>query len=177
MSAELMKSKFVRPSVVCVAIISEPNAWISSKFWLWLPLGHTLGFFFSKLVQKIYSFVCVFTNMGAKILKRYCSSKLQPKVFKLSWIFFLMVLTKLHLGVLKFLSFWILTIFFLRKFQIHHCSLWRNQKPQLSGKRAIVEQTEWNVGLVGSTLTLYRVPLACFSSRSFWGHSMHLRFS
>ncbi len=27
-----------------------------------------------------------------------------------------------------------------RKFQIHHCTLWRNQKPQLSGKREIVEQ-------------------------------------
>ncbi len=29
---------------------------------------------------------------------------------------------------------------FSRKFQIYHCSLWRNQTPQLSGKRAIVEQ-------------------------------------
>ncbi len=59
MSPELMKSKFflrlssvvhhlssVHPSV-WVAIISEPNAQISFKFWLLLPLGHTLGHFFS----------------------------------------------------------------------------------------------------------------------------------
>ncbi len=30
---------------LCVAIISEPNAQISFKFWLLLPLGHTLGIF------------------------------------------------------------------------------------------------------------------------------------
>ena len=34
-----------RPSVH-VAIISEPNARISFKFWLLLPLGHTLGHFY-----------------------------------------------------------------------------------------------------------------------------------
>ncbi len=55
MSAEHMKSEFVRrpsdirlssvrPSVR-VAIISEPNAQIPFKFWLLLPLGHTLGHF------------------------------------------------------------------------------------------------------------------------------------
>ncbi len=47
MSAEFMKLKFVRrmsvPLPVRVAIISEPNARISFKFWLLLPLGHTLG--------------------------------------------------------------------------------------------------------------------------------------
>ncbi len=32
-------------SVVRVAIISEPNARISFKFWLLLPLRHTLGCF------------------------------------------------------------------------------------------------------------------------------------
>ncbi len=41
MSAELMSSTFVRrPSVVHGAIISEPNARISFKFRLLLPLGH-----------------------------------------------------------------------------------------------------------------------------------------
>ena len=46
MSAELMKSKFVRgPQSVRVSIISVPNARISFKFWLLLALGHTLGRF------------------------------------------------------------------------------------------------------------------------------------
>ncbi len=31
-----------RPSSACVAIISVPNVWTSFKFWLLLPLGHTL---------------------------------------------------------------------------------------------------------------------------------------
>ncbi len=40
----------IRPSVirhpsVRDTIISEPNAQISFKFWLLLPLGHTLGIF------------------------------------------------------------------------------------------------------------------------------------
>ena len=54
MSAELMKSKCVRrlssvrrPPSVRVVIISEPNARISFKFWLLLPLTHTLGCFFN----------------------------------------------------------------------------------------------------------------------------------
>ena len=34
-----------RPSSVRVAFISQPNARISFKFWLLLPLGHTLGLF------------------------------------------------------------------------------------------------------------------------------------
>ncbi len=40
------------PSSVRVAIISEPNARISFKFWLLLPLGHTLellGIFTKKI--------------------------------------------------------------------------------------------------------------------------------
>ena len=41
MSAELMKSKFVRhPSVVRFAIISEPNARISFKIHMWLLLDY-----------------------------------------------------------------------------------------------------------------------------------------
>ena len=38
----------IRPSIVRVAIISEPNLRISFEFWLLLPLGHMLTrcFFF-----------------------------------------------------------------------------------------------------------------------------------
>ncbi len=45
---------------------------------------------------------------------------------------------KTAFGIFEIVSFRFLTIF-VRKFQIHHCTLWRNPKPQLSGKRAIVE--------------------------------------
>ncbi len=55
-----------------------------------------------------------------------------------------MVLTKLHLG---FLKIEILTNF--SKFQIHHCTLWRNQEPQLSGEQAIVEQNGVKFGESG----------------------------
>ncbi len=41
---------------------------------------------------------------------------------------------KAAFGIFEILSLRFLTIFF-QKCQIHHCTLWRNQKPQLSGKR------------------------------------------
>ncbi len=70
MSAELMKSKFVRrlssvvrPSVA--SIISEVTAWISFKFYLWLALGHMPR------------------RMGAKTSKRYSSLKSLLNPFKL----------------------------------------------------------------------------------------------
>ena len=44
-----MKLQFVRLSSVRVTNISEPNAQISFKFWLLLPLGHTLGQFLALL--------------------------------------------------------------------------------------------------------------------------------
>ncbi len=106
MSAELKKSKFVwlPLSVVCVAIISEPNARISFKFWLLLHLGHTLGLFwiFEKKKKIGGAF---FTNiihltwdpMGEKKTECY-SYKSQLNFFNFSWMFFPMVLTKLHLG-------------------------------------------------------------------------------
>ncbi len=50
--------------------------------------------------------------------------------------------------------------FFFRKFQVHYCSLWRNQKPQLYRKRAIVEQTEVKFGTHGQYFDIYGVPLA-----------------
>ncbi len=57
-----------RPSPVrlCVLTISEPNARISFKFWLLLPLGHTaLSFFeFLKIVFDFLRTFFVFVNMG-----------------------------------------------------------------------------------------------------------------
>ncbi len=86
--------------------------------------------------------------MGAKISKRYSSYKLQPKVLKLVLNFPPNGPHKTTLGIFEILSFRFLMIFF-RKFQFHHCSLWRNQKSQLSGKRAIVEQNGVKFGTRG----------------------------
>ncbi len=91
MSAELMKSKFVRrPSVrrpsVRIAIISEPDARISFKFLLLLPLSHMLGRFwifekkqnfFFLFFYEYFSFSSTWDPMGVKISKRYSSYKLQ----------------------------------------------------------------------------------------------------
>ncbi len=84
MSAELMKSQIVcRPSYVCVAIISEPNARISFKFWLLLPLGHMLGPFLIKknnififyFFYEYFSFSLTWDPVHAKISKCYSSYK------------------------------------------------------------------------------------------------------
>ena len=45
-------SSVVRPSVVRVAIISEPNTRISFEFWLLLLLSHTLALFFLNFSKK-----------------------------------------------------------------------------------------------------------------------------
>ncbi len=119
MPAELTKSKFVRrlssvrPSVR-VAFISEPNAWISFKFWLLLPLSYTLGRFLNFWkkcvgVRKIWFF---FTNIFSFSLTwdlwepRFQNAtpptNHSQKFSKLSWIFFPMVLTKPRIEILFF---------------------------------------------------------------------------
>ncbi len=61
---------------------------------------------------------------------------------------------------------------------VKHCGLWRNQKLEISGKWAIVEQTEWNLGLFGSISTyIYRVPFGILAFKITLDHSVHLRFS
>ena len=52
------------------------------------------------------------------------------KCSNLSWIFLPVVLTKLRWVYLKFWVSNFYRFFFFRKFQIHHCSLWGNQKLQ-----------------------------------------------
>ncbi len=63
----------VRPSVRG-AIFSEPNARIAFKFWLLLPLGHTLRCFFLKnnfflIFYEYFSFLLTWDPMGAKNFK------------------------------------------------------------------------------------------------------------
>ena len=86
--------------------------------------------------------------MGVKLSKRYSSYKSQPNVLKLALIFSHNGPHKTTLGIFEILSFRFLTIFF-RKFQMHHCNVWRNQKAQLSGKRAMEEQKGVKFGIRG----------------------------
>ena len=66
------------------------------------------------------------------------------------------------------LEFLIFNAFF-RKYQIHHCSLWRNQKPQLSGKGAIMERNGVvKFGSQGLVFSVIRVLLTVKCLRSFW---------
>ncbi len=88
--------------------------------------------------------------MGVKISKRYSSHTSQPKVFKLVLNFLPNGPHKTVFEIFDILSFRFLIISFFKKIQIHHCKLWRNQKPQLSGKRAIVEQNGLKFGTCGS---------------------------
>ncbi len=106
-----------RPSVhrlsVFVTIISKPNARISLKFWLWLTLGHALGRFFLFVTKKKWGIF--FTNIliffifvsiepyGSNNFKMLLLLQIgSRRLSNFSWIFFLMVLTKLRLGFLKF---------------------------------------------------------------------------
>ena len=89
--------------------------------------------------NEFYSFLLTWdpTCMGVNISKHY-SYESQPKVWNLSWIFLPMVLTKLRLGFWNF-EFLIFNDFFSKIWNLPWC-VWRNQKPQLSGKWAIIEQ-------------------------------------
>ncbi len=82
---------------------------------------------------------------GSVNFKHYSSYKSQPKVLKLDLNFPPNGSHKTGFGIFEILSFGLLTIFF----QIHHCNLWRNKKPQMSGKRAIIERNGMKFGTRG----------------------------
>ncbi len=94
-----------------------------------------------------FSFSLTWDPMRVKISKSYSSYKSQPKAFK----FFLNFLPNgphkttfvVFEMVLRFL------MIYFRKFQIKHCSILRNQKHQLSVKRAIVHQNGVKFGTRG----------------------------
>ncbi len=124
MSAELMKSKFVRcpsvrPSSVCVAVISEPNPRISFKFHLWLLLDYSQNQFFLFLKKtffflifyEYFSFSLTWDPMGAKISKRYSTYKLQLMAFKLFLNFLPNGPHKTSFGIFEILKIEILTNF------------------------------------------------------------------
>ncbi len=82
-------------------------------------------------------------SYGSKISKCF-SYKSQPKVFRFFWNFFSMVLTKLLLWILKF---WVYDFFF-KNFQFTILP-YGDQKAQLSGKQAIVEENRVKFGTHG----------------------------
>ncbi len=86
------------------------------KFWVY----KFSGFFF-------FSFSLTWDPLVAKISKRYSSLKSLLNLFKLILNFLRSCPHKSTVS--DFLSFWFLTIFL-----IHHCSIWRNQKPQIIWK-------------------------------------------
>ena len=124
---------------------SFPWAIHSVVFWVFKK-------YFFVIFYKFYSFSLTWDPMGVKILKSYSSDKLQPKFLVLN--FLRNGPHKTAFGIFEILSFQFFNDFFFQKFQIHHCTciLWRNQKPQLSGKWALVEQNGVKLGFVGSTL-------------------------
>ncbi len=122
----------------------------SFKFWLLVPLDYTKSqIFYNYIVKKkflifyeYFSISLTSDPIGAKISKRYSSYKSQPKAFKHFLNFLPNGPHKITFGIFEILSYW----FLFRKFQIHHCTLWRNRNPQLSGKQAIVEQNRVKLG-------------------------------
>ncbi len=60
--------------------------------------------------------------------------------------------------------------------EFHHCTLWRNQKPQLSGKRATTGRNRVKFGPRGWVFSVYKVFLTVKWLRSFWSLSVHSDF-
>ncbi len=83
----------IRPSSVRVTIISEPNAQISFKFWLLLPLGHTLardfGFLEIKIgggggFSRLFFFFVNKGSYGSKIFKQLLLPQITIEYFETS---------------------------------------------------------------------------------------------
>ncbi len=117
---------------------------------------------------KFYQILFVFVNMGpngSENFKTLLLLQIAAESFQIFLNFLANGHNKTMFGIFEIWNFRFLTIFF-RKLQIHHCTLQRNQKPQLSGKRAIVEQ---NVQLIYVQL-LKLWPIAKFHAQigQFW---------
>ncbi len=112
-----------------------------------------------EILTIFFSFSLTWAPLGAKISKRYSCYKSQPNFFKLVLNFPPNVPHKTMFGNFGIFSFRFLTFFFENvKFTI--VAYGKIKKLQLSGKRAIVEQTEWNLGLMDSNWVVCKVPLA-----------------
>ncbi len=122
MSVELIVCEFVR-RFFCPTVVTKLR----------------LVFFFINVETWNFNNVFVFSltwwdPIGVKISKRHFPYKSQPQAIKLFQKFHPNSLRKTILEIFEILGFQFLR-FFSPKFQIHHhCSLWRNQTPQLSKK-------------------------------------------
>ncbi len=174
MSAELMKSKFIcRPSVCgidylwcyCmdffqILVFASPGPYMANFFFNFENTNKqtkkttTTHFWIFFYLLRIFF---VFVNMGSHGSENFKTLLLQSHsktIWKLSWIFPPMVLTKLRFG---FLKFWVTDFndFFFRKtekYTIVACAVKQNSIIwKTSDSRATV--TEWNLGLVGSDST------------------------
>ncbi len=115
----------------------------------WSSQNTTFGIFKILKIEILMIFFFAFVNMGPNRSENFKnatpSTDRSRKLSNLSWIFLPVVLTKLRLGVWNFeffnVFFFLLLLFFIvvivvvllllffRKFQIPHCTLWKNQKP------------------------------------------------
>ncbi len=127
--------------------------------------------FFWIFFYEYFSFSVTWDPMEAKISKRYSSLKSLLNHFKIFWTFFSVVLTKVLFWIFEILSFR-----FLTNFEFHHCSIWGNQKPPLSGKRSTVERNRVKFWPRGWVFSVHRVLSTLQWLRSFWGHSVHSNF-
>ncbi len=148
---ELRPSSVIRPSVSGINYLFNLLHGFLSNFSCCFPLSLSpyaqifLNFWKKKLALSnfsslFFSFLLTWDTMEKKS-KRHSSLESLLNLFKLLfWIFFSVVLTKVLLKCLSVLTaFNVSSFWFLSNFDTHHCTLWGNQKTQLSGKRATVE--------------------------------------
>ena len=117
-------------------VVASLVSYVGTAFWFFER-------FFFFIFNDFFLFSLTWDPMGTKNSKHF-SHKSQPKVFKLSLNFLPYSLHKASFGILKILS---LMNFVFRKFQIHNFMLWRNKKPQLSGRRVLVERNGVKFGI------------------------------
>ena len=135
MSSELTESNFVRrPSVA--SIISEPIGWISFKFWFLLPraICPEVFYFWKKKRFKIFGNFW-FLDYVSKNFKKLLLHQITLESFFNLFLKFLLSCPHKSTAF-DFWNFEFLIFNDFSKFSV----VWGNQKPQLSGKLATVEQ-------------------------------------
>ncbi len=142
----------IRPSSVCFFDLSLTFLYgFLSNFSCGFPRR------FLNFWKKNFFLIClhiffVFVNMGPHGSKNVKTLLLQIAAKSFETVFSSQSSSQNYVWEFCNFEFLIFNIFFL-KFQIHHCSLWRNQKTQLSGKWAIVHQNGVKCGTRGYSST------------------------
>ncbi len=129
------------------------------------------------IFHDFFLFSLTWDPMGAKTPKPYYYLRSLLNFFKL--LNFL--INDRHKSTV--LDFWIFyftvffEIFFLKKFNFHHCVIWGIKKLLLPWKGVIVERNGVKFGHLWQVFSVYMVHLTVKCSRSVWGHSVHFWFS